>query len=117
MILLQSGASLWLAFFSSEPRRSHRSRHLIKGSMFSQTFQYFKREVQTRKIWIRIFEQLDHPQTLAVVIESAVSAHTFGQHLFSGVAKRRMAQVVGERNGFRQVLVQCQCTRDCAADG
>src|SRR6266700_5299175 len=106
-----------LAFFTSQPRWSRHFRHLIKGSMFSQTLQYFEREVQTRRIWIRIFEQLDHAQTLAVVIEPTVSAHTFGEHLFSGVAKRRMAQIVGERNCFRQVLVQSQCTRDCAADG
>jgi len=85
--------------------------------MFSQTFQYFKCQVQTRKLWIRIFEELHDPQALAVVIEPTVSAHTFGEHLFSGVAKRRMAQVMGECNCFREVFVQSQCTRDCAADG
>src|SRR5438876_1711560 len=118
MILWQRAASVRLAGFVSQvSTSSHLVRHFIRRLVFSQTFPYFKREVQTRKIWIRIFEQLDHAQTLAVVIEPTVSAHTFGQHLFSGVAKRRMAQVVGERNCFREVFVQSQRTRDCAADG
>src|SRR5436309_2358284 len=84
MILWQRAASVRLAGFVSQVSiSSHLVRHFIRRLVFSQTFPYFKREVQTRKIWIRIFEQLDHAQTLAVVIEPTVSAHTFGQHLFS----------------------------------
>ena len=50
------------------------------------------------------------------MIEPAVIAHAFGQHLLAGMSKRRMAQIVRKRDCFRQILVQPQRTRDGAAD-
>ena len=50
------------------------------------------------------------------MIEPAVIAHAFGQHLLTRMSKRRMTEIVSERNCFRQVLVQSQRTRDGAAD-
>ena len=46
--------------------------------MLAQTLPRFERQIQTRKIWIRSFEQLHDSHTLAVVIEAAVIAHAFG---------------------------------------
>ena len=50
------------------------------------------------------------------MIEPAVVAHAFGQHLLAGMSKRRMAQIVRKRDCFRQIFVQPQRTRDGAAD-
>ena len=74
--------------------------------MFPQTLPHFECQIQTRKIRIRSFEQLHHAYALAVVIESAVVAHTFSQHLLAGVAKGRVSKVVRERYGFREVFIQ-----------
>ena len=74
--------------------------------MFPQTFAHFERQIETRKIRIRSFEQLHHTQTLAVVIEAAVSAHAFGQHLLARVPKRRVPQIVRERDRFGEIFVQ-----------
>src|SRR6188472_3638583 len=50
------------------------------------------------------------------MIEAAVVAHAFRQHLLPGVSKRRMAQIVGKRDRFRQIFIQPQRTRDGATD-
>src|SRR5258708_28338235 len=50
------------------------------------------------------------------MIEPTVVPHAFGQHLLAGMPTRRMAEIVSERDCFRQILVQPQRARDGAAD-
>src|SRR5689334_9767280 len=50
------------------------------------------------------------------MLEPAMASHAFGQHFFSRMSERRMAQVVCERNRFRQILVQRQRSCDRATD-
>ena len=50
------------------------------------------------------------------MIEPAVVAHAFGQHLLAGMSKRRMAEIVRKRDRFRQIFVQPQRACDGAAD-
>ena len=95
----------------------HSFRHLIKGLVFLQAFPHFERQVQARKIRIRIFEQVDHAQALLVVIETAVVHHAFREHLLARMSERRMPEIVREGDCFREILVQPQCSRDCAANG
>ena len=83
-----------------------RRGQLIEGLVLPQTFAHFERQVKTREIWIWSFEQLDYAHALAVVIEPAVFTHTFGQHLLARVPKRRMPQIVRQRDRFREILVQ-----------
>ncbi len=52
------------------------------------------------------FEQLDHAHTLAVVIEAAVVAHAFGQHLFTRMSKGRMSQIMRESDRFGEIFIQ-----------
>ena len=83
-VFLQRGAGFQLRGLVSQVRTlPHLLRHFIRRLVFSQTFPHFKCQIEARKTWIRIFEQLHHPQTLAVVIEPTVITHTFRQHLFS----------------------------------
>ena len=84
--------------------------------MFPQTFAHFERQVQAGKIWIRRFEQLYNAHALTIVIESAVVLHAFRQHLLTGMPKGRVPEIMGERDRFRQVLVQSQRARDGATD-
>ena len=83
-----------------------RGWELINSLMFLQTLADFERQIQTRKIRVSILQQLHHSQTLTVVIEPAVIAHAFGQHLLARMAKRRVPQVVRKRDGFREIFVQ-----------
>ena len=58
---------------------------------------------------VAVFERFDHPQRVQVVIEAvAEAAHLPVEFLFTGMRERRMADVVAERQSFRQILVQTQ---------
>src|SRR3546814_8695367 len=43
------------------------------------------------------------PECLDVVVEAAEALHLYLQFVFAGVAERRVAQVVAQRDGLRQV--------------
>ena len=49
------------------------------------------------------------------MLKAAVSPHAIVQGVLPGVAKRRMAQVMGQGNRFHQVFVQTQGARHGAA--
>ena len=74
--------------------------------MFLQAFADFERQVQPGKSGIRVFQQLDHTQTLPVMVEATMFAHAFRQHLFARMSERRMAEIVRKRDGFGQIFVQ-----------
>src|SRR5438034_10678565 len=99
-----------MIFFSS------RCWELVKTLMFLQTLAHFERQIETRKIRVSILQQLHHSQTLAVVVEPAMTAHAFGQHLLAGVAKRRMSQVARKGERFREILMQSQCATYLPSD-
>src|SRR5581483_165025 len=88
----------------------------MKSSVFPQTLAHLECQVQTRKIWVRIFKELDYSHTLAVVIEAAMIAHAFGQHLFARMPKRRVPQIVRESDCFREIFIQAQRTSNRATD-
>ena len=67
----------------------------------------FPGEVQTFAIF---FEHFDDTHALFVVAETA--RQTCTQRVFAGVPERGMPEVMAERNGLRQVLVQVQASRD-----
>src|SRR6476646_8955923 len=50
------------------------------------------------------------------MLEAAVFAHAFGEHLFAGMPERRMPEVVRQRDGFGQVFIKAQGPRDGAAN-
>ena len=39
------------------------------------------------------------------MLEPAVPLHALGQHLLAGMTERRMAEIVRERDRFRQVFI------------
>ena len=73
--------------------------------MLLQTFADFERQIQTREIRICRLQQLDHAQALPVMVEAAVFAHAFREHLFAGMSERRMPEIVRERNRLGQIFV------------
>ena len=84
--------------------------------MLLQTFAHIECQVEAGEIRIRIFEQLDDAQTLLVMIEAAVAYHAFCEHFFARMSERRMPEIVGKRDRFRQIFIKRQCPRDCPAD-
>ena len=83
----------------------------------TRPFAHFPGQVQAGKAGIFLLQFLDDAQALAVVLEAAVAAHQPVQHRLALVAEGRMAEVVRQRDGFGQVLVQAQGARDVAGDG
>jgi hypothetical protein len=62
-----------------------------------------------------VFELLDHPEALEIVVESA--GEELGQGLLARVAERRVADVVAQGDRLGQVLVQAERLGDRPADG
>ena len=61
-----------------------------------------------------VLEHVDDAQALLVVIEAA--GHQLAQHALAGVAERRVAEVVAERDRLGQLFVQAQHLGDRARD-
>ena len=91
-------------------------RKAIFALVLLQTFADFERQIQSGKIRIRVFEQLDDAQTLAVVLEAAVLAHALGENFFAGMSEWSVAEIVRKRDRLRQVFVERESARDGAAD-
>src|SRR5688572_28105100 len=61
------------------------------------------RQVQALTV---VLQHVDNAQALLVVVEA--TRHQFAHHPFAGVAERRVAEVVPERNRFGKLLMQPQ---------
>ena len=72
---------------------------------------HLPREVQSLAI---VLEDIDDPQALLVVIESA--GHECVEHALPRVTEGRVAQIVSESDGLGQFLVQAQDLGDRARD-
>ncbi len=75
--------------------------------MVGDAVSHLPREIQPLPA---VLEYVHNPKALGVVTEAA--GHQPIDHAFPGMAERRMPQVVAERDGFRQLLVQTQNFRD-----
>ena len=72
---------------------------------------HFPREVQARAV---VLEHVDDSQALLVVTEPA--GHERVEHALAGMAERRVAEVVAQRDRLGQLLVQPQHLGDRARD-
>ena len=73
-------------------------------------------EVQAGELRIALLEFIDRAQRLQVVLEAAVLAHALVERVLARMPEGRVAQVVRQRDGFGQCLVQIQRARHRAAD-
>ena len=72
---------------------------------------HFPGEVQAAAV---VLEHVDDAQALLVVVEAA--GHQRVDDALAGVAERRVAEIVAERDRFGELLVQAQDLRDRARD-
>ncbi len=84
--------------------------------MFDERLAHFKRQIQPRELRVAFFQLIDAAEAVKVVVESAVRLQTFVECVFPGVAERRVADVVGQRDGFSEVFVEPQPAGDGAGD-
>jgi hypothetical protein len=66
----------------------------------------FEHQVQAVEGAVALFEAIDDAQALQVVLEAAMPLHALVERILAGVAERGMAEVVGQRDGFGQVVVE-----------
>ena len=89
-----------------------RHRPVVLG----QPFQRLERQVQAVEGRILALQPRHHLEALRVVVEAAVAGHDLGQSALAGMAERRMAEIVRQRQRLGQVLVQGQHAGDGAGD-
>ena len=89
---------------------------IVQRAVLEDAFARLEGQVQAVEGAVVLFQLVDHAQALQVVLEAAVVLHAFVEHVLADVAERRVAEVVGQRRGFDQVLVQAQAARQGAPD-
>src|SRR5258706_12549354 len=72
------------------------------------TLERFPGQVKPVKFGIAMFQRRDDAQALRVVVEPAMRFEASIQRPLAGVAERRMAEVVGQGQRFREVLVKTE---------
>ena len=63
-----------------------------------------------------MFKRCDHAQTLGIVVEAAMGLQANVKGALAGMSKRRMAEVVGQRQRLCQVLVEAELPGQRAGD-
>ena len=79
--------------------------------MLRDAVAHFPREVEAAAV---VLEHVDDAQALLVVVEAA--GHQRVDDALAGVAERRVAEIVAERDRLGQLFVQAQHLRDRARD-
>ena len=74
--------------------------------MLGQPLQQLPRQVQPVMFAIGALQQHQHAQAMGVVIPAALCCQCLCQSVLAGVAKGRVADVVGKAQGLGQILVQ-----------
>src|SRR6266700_4060891 len=77
--------------------------------MLDDAFAHFKSEVKSGELEIPMFELLDDAQRVKIVIEcGAICPHQLVQLAFTGVTKRRMANVVNQSESLGKFGVDAE---------
>jgi len=100
-------------------RRRHRTldaradqRPVVLGGAFER----LPGQVEAVELGIAVFEAGQDAQGLIVVREAAIGRHLGVQCDLALMAERRVAEIVRQRQGLRQILVEAEGARDCAGD-
>src|SRR5690242_13257053 len=77
--------------------------------MFNDSFADLKGEIQSRVSGKTLFELLNNPERMKIVVKTVtVRAHQGIQSPFACVPKRRVANVMNQRERFCKINVQAQ---------
>ena len=84
--------------------------------VLDQPFERFPRQVEPDEGGIAPLERGDDAQRLRVVIEAAAGSQAVVERALAGMAERRMAEVMGERERFGEVFVEPERAGERAGD-
>src|SRR5215470_15589209 len=84
--------------------------------VLDQPFEGVPGEVEPVESRVAAFEPGNHREGLGIVIEAAVVGQTAVKRALAGVTERRMAEVVRERGGLGEILVETERTGERAGD-
>jgi hypothetical protein len=76
--------------------------------MLDQAFERFPGEVEAVEARIFLFQGSHHAQRLGVVIEATGAGHGGIECALAGMTERRMAEIVGECQGFGQIFIDAK---------
>ena len=77
----------------------------------------FKRQVESAEIEVAVLELFHDTKGVEIVVKpSAIGLHQLMELLFARMAKRRVTNVVGQRQGFHKLGVQAECSRNRAGN-
>ncbi len=92
------------------------SRKRERAVVLDQAFERLPGEVESVESGIAPLERGDHPQRLRIVVEAAAGGEAAIERALAGMAERRMAEVVGERQRLGQILVEPERASERACD-
>ena len=84
--------------------------------MLDERLKRFRRQIQAVKLGIAALQRRHDAEAVAVVVEAAMIGQAIGQRILAGMAERRVAEIVAERRGFGEILVEAQIPGDRARD-
>src|SRR5262245_690711 len=76
--------------------------------MLDQSFECFPCKVQSVEVSIATFKVGNHGKGLSIVIKPAKSLEAIIERPLPRMSEGRVTEVVPERGGFGQILVECQ---------
>ena len=85
---------------------SAQQQRVFTRAMFEDAFARFKGKIQAVKPAIVLLKLIDHAQTLQVMFKAAVRLHADVKCILPGMAERRVAEIVRERDGLGEVFVE-----------
>src|SRR6266700_964240 len=101
-----------LAITSDRGAASLRQRPVV----LDDTLERFPSQVEPVEFGIAMFQRCDDAQALRVMVKPAMGFEAGVQCPLAGVAERRMAEVVSQRQRFRKVLVKTELPGQRAGD-
>ena len=87
-----------------------------RAVVLDQPFQRLPGQVQAVELRIAPLQHGHHAQGLGVVVEAAERGEAGVERTLAGMAERRMAEIVGERQRLGQVLVEAERAGERARD-
>ena len=84
--------------------------------VLDDALQRFPGQVEPVEFRIAMLQRRDDAQALRVMVESAMRFEARIQRPLAGMAERRMAEVVGQRQRFREILVKTELPGQRAGD-
>ncbi len=88
----------------------------FEGGMFDDAFTDLITEIQAAEAGIADFHPIDRAEALGVVVKAAVGSHQSVEHTLTGMAERRMTEVVGEGDGLGEVAIEAEGLGDGASN-